>query len=103
MRNRGAWEESGREREGWGKPKNVKLASPLYYQHQFSFKSLVSFTIVSICRHDEYQYLDLINQILEYGSIKDDRTGVGTKSIFRRSNEVCSASTSPQDIIIAIF
>ena len=85
---------------GGGKQKNVKLASPLYYQHQFSFKSLVSFTIVSICRHDEYQYLDLINRILEYGSI---RTGVGTKSIFRRSNEVCSASTSPQDIIIAIF
>ena len=48
----------------------------------FSFKRLVSFTIVSICRHDEYQYLDLINRILEYGSIKDDRTGVGTKSIF---------------------
>ena len=35
-----------------------------------------------VSRHDEYQYLDLINRILEYGSIKDDRTGVGTKSIF---------------------
>ena len=35
-----------------------------------------------VSRHDEYQYLDLINRILEYGSIKDYRTGIGTKSIF---------------------
>ena len=41
---------------------------------------VILFSVVS--RHDEYQYLDLINRILEYGSIKDDRTGVGTKSIF---------------------
>ena len=32
--------------------------------------------------HDEYQYLDLIQKIIDHGAIKDDRTGVGTKSIF---------------------
>ena len=32
--------------------------------------------------NDEYQYLDLIQEILEYGISKDDRTGVGTKSLF---------------------
>lgn len=26
--------------------------------------------------HDEYQYLDLINQIIKTGNIKGDRTGV---------------------------
>jgi thymidylate synthase len=32
--------------------------------------------------HDEYQYLSLCQKILNSGSIKDDRTGVGTTSIF---------------------
>ena len=32
--------------------------------------------------HNEYQYLDLIGQIIEYGNEEGDRTGVGTKSIF---------------------
>ena len=32
--------------------------------------------------HDEYQYLDLIQHIIDNGKVKDDRTGVGTKSIF---------------------
>ena len=92
------WEESGGEGGGVKQKRLICVSTILPTSINF-----VSFTIVSICRHDEYQYLDLINRILEYGSIKDDRTGVGTKSIFRRSNEVCSASTSPQDIIIAIF
>ena len=33
-------------------------------------------------RHDEYQYIELIQRILDMGIIKDDRTGVGTKSLF---------------------
>lgn len=33
-------------------------------------------------RHEEYQYLDQIQQILSNGAKKDDRTGTGTLSIF---------------------
>lgn len=32
--------------------------------------------------HEEYQYLNLLKQIMEDGHQKNDRTGVGTKSIF---------------------
>ena len=32
--------------------------------------------------HDEVQYLDLIQRIIDYGNKKEDRTGVGTLSIF---------------------
>ncbi|MGI3170492.1 thymidylate synthase [Pseudooceanicola sp. C21-150M6] len=33
-------------------------------------------------RHPEYQYLDLLAQVLENGDERIDRTGVGTRSIF---------------------
>lgn len=33
-------------------------------------------------RHEEYQYLDLIRDILSYGENRDDRTGTGTRAIF---------------------
>ena len=33
-------------------------------------------------RHPEYQYLDLLSQVLDHGDQRIDRTGVGTKSIF---------------------
>lgn len=33
-------------------------------------------------KHEEYQYLHLLEDILENGTDKDDRTGVGTRSIF---------------------
>jgi thymidylate synthase len=33
-------------------------------------------------RHPEYQYLDLLSHVLEHGDQREDRTKVGTKSIF---------------------
>ncbi|KAL2260013.1 hypothetical protein VTK26DRAFT_6122 [Humicola hyalothermophila] len=33
-------------------------------------------------RHEEYQYLDLVREILEEGELRQDRTGTGTYSIF---------------------
>lgn len=33
-------------------------------------------------RHPEYQYLDLVEQVLERGDERVDRTGVGTRSLF---------------------
>jgi thymidylate synthase len=33
-------------------------------------------------RHPEYQYLDLLAQVLDHGDPRIDRTGVGTQSIF---------------------
>ena len=48
-----------------------------------------------VSHHDEYQYVDLINRILEYGSIKDDQTGVGTKSIFGAQMRCVHLQQSP--------
>ncbi|GLH06948.1 Thymidylate synthase [Gryllus bimaculatus] len=39
-------------------------------------------TTESNSRHEEYQYLDQIERILECGARKDDRTGVGTYALF---------------------
>ncbi|WP_339507095.1 thymidylate synthase, partial [Pseudomonas sp. EA_15y_Pfl1_P102] len=33
-------------------------------------------------RHPEHQYLDLLQQILDHGDQRVDRTGVGTRSLF---------------------
>ncbi|KAL2129696.1 hypothetical protein VTI74DRAFT_7426 [Chaetomium olivicolor] len=33
-------------------------------------------------RHEEYQYLDLVREILDQGELRQDRTGTGTYSVF---------------------
>jgi len=44
-------------------------------------QNLFTGKIVNV-RHPEYQYLDLIAQVLESGDQRVDRTGVGTRSLF---------------------
>jgi dihydrofolate reductase/thymidylate synthase len=36
-------------------------------------------------RHEEYQYLDLIREVITNGVDRDDRTGTGTRSVFGRT------------------
>lgn len=36
-------------------------------------------------RHEEYQYLDLISEVMDSGNVKEDRTGTGTLSLFGRT------------------
>lgn len=44
--------------------------------------SVASLTDSPSCRHWEWQYLDLMRRIWEEGDERQDRTGVGTRSIF---------------------
>ena len=48
------------------------------WEHIFSDKQLTY-------DHPEYQYLDLIKEIIETGEDRDDRTGVGTKALFGKT------------------
>lgn len=47
---------------------------------QFSYSNVR--LVMSISQHEEYQYLNLIRNIIQHGNVKGDRTGTGTKSIF---------------------
>ena len=35
-------------------------------------------------KHEEYQYLEMIREIIDQGAVKGDRTGTGTRSVFGR-------------------
>lgn len=50
---------------------------------------------VRAAEHEEYQYLDLVRDVLETGVDKDDRTGTGTLSKFGVQVRVATARAEP--------
>ena len=61
---------------------SVKIKSPAKATTLQTDKENFAEPQTSILRHDEYQYLNLIDDIISRGARKGDRTGVGTLSIF---------------------
>ena len=61
---------------------SVKIKSPAKTTTLQTDKENFTEPQPSILRHDEYQYLNLIDDIISRGARKGDRTGVGTLSIF---------------------
>ena len=61
---------------------SVKIKSPAKATTLQTDKENFTEPQPSILRHDEYQYLNLIDDIISRGARKGDRTGVGTLSIF---------------------
>lgn len=55
------------------------------YHNELYDLELTTSTFVNpnyIPKHEENQYLDLIQEIISFGSYRDDRTGVGTRALF---------------------
>ncbi|KAM7221191.1 Thymidylate synthase/dCMP hydroxymethylase domain containing protein [Rhypophila decipiens] len=56
-----------------------------------------------VFRHEEYQYLDLVREILDVGELRRDRTGTGTYSIFAPRPLKFSLSTASGTPILPLL
>jgi len=59
---------------------------PILYDNsnalKFEVKNFTFLPKIIFERHEEYKYLRLVEEIISEGTVKDDRTGTGTLSIF---------------------
>ena len=59
--------------------------------------------VIYVSRHDEYQYLEGIQRIIAHGTRKEDRTGVGTISIFGMQFRYNLRESKKYNLIIKVW
>ncbi len=63
-------------------PNKNNLTTMNVFRDNENKENLTNELTPSLRRHEEYQYLEKIQDILKHGHTRIDRTNVGTKSIF---------------------
>ena len=61
---------------------NVQNHYRFVYSTMYEHHSFIQARTRIGSNHEEHQYLNLLRNILKHGHDKEDRTGIGTKSIF---------------------